>query len=89
MESVKISPHEVAVFKALTADRWVTVAEVAKQADVARRTAQNHLAKLLAQNIVERVEVFPAFRYRRATDAEERNREYVDRLTEAAEAFTP
>jgi predicted transcriptional regulator len=88
MESVKISPHEVAVFKTLmAADQWLTAAGIAERAQVAPRTARKHLTKLAELKLVDHVEVFSGYRYRLAGDAADRNRHYYGRLIEAAEVF--
>lgn len=65
LSSPTISRHEVQVFKALLATReWISVAELAKLAEVAPRTARAHATKLTDRGLVERAEVFPGYRYR-------------------------
>ena len=88
MERSEVSRHEVAVYSALvSAEKWLTSADIATRAVVAPRTARAHAQKLVNLGIAEQAEVFPGHRYRLAEFADKRNRGYLDRLERAADAL--
>ncbi len=88
MEKNEVSRHEISVFKVLNeADGWLTAADIAERAQVARRTASAHALKLVKLGIVDQAEVYPAHRYRLSEFAAKRNRGYADRLSRAADAL--
>jgi len=86
-ERSEVSAHEIRVYNVLARGRWVTSAELAKQAEVARRTASAHALKLVRLGVAEQVEAYPAHRYRLAPMAGKRNQGYIDRIRRTAEAL--
>lgn len=89
MERNEVSAHEVRVWRYLQSKQgeWSDTAEVAAHANVARRTAGNHLKRLTTLGLVDMAEVFPSHRYRVAEKADKRNIAYVQRLERAADAL--
>jgi hypothetical protein len=57
----EISRHEVAVYRTLgvNAPRWMTNAEIATAAGVARRTARLHTHRYARLGLIERAALFP------------------------------
>jgi DNA-binding transcriptional ArsR family regulator len=81
-----ISRHRVQVFLALkTGKNWWTNEELADATGISPRTARAHTKALTDMGIVEAAAVFPGYRYRLSPNAERDNKNYVARMTEAAE----
>lgn len=88
MERNEISLHEVKAFLALrSASDWITSKDIAERAGIAPRTARLHALRLVRLGIVDQAEVFPAHRYRLASNARNRNVNYLQRLEQACEVF--
>ncbi len=86
MEKAEISLHEIKTYMALKqAKGWLTTHEIAAQTGVHPRTARLHALRFLEMGIVDRVEVFPAHRFRIAAAA--KDVAYVNRLEHACEVF--
>jgi hypothetical protein len=85
----EISRHETAIYRVLhgSAPRWLTNAEIAKAAGVARRTARLHTQRYAELGLIERAAVFPGHRFRWSIEAERRNADYVGRLRHALDVF--
>jgi predicted ArsR family transcriptional regulator len=81
-----VSRHEVQVFLAV-GQSWTTSHEVAEKARVASVTARHHLLKLADRGLIERLEVFPGYRYRTVQNGQPRKQAYLQRLEDAAAAF--
>ena len=80
-----ISIHEVRVWRALSAE-WRTILELASAAGVARRTASLHCGRFVEMGLAERAEVFPGYRFRRATTTGEISSSYAQQLEAAGRA---
>lgn len=87
MERSEISRHEILVYQALAAGKWLSSREIVDATGVAPRTARAHALKLVRLGIADQAEVFPGHRYRVSEHAAARNRAYRDRLNRAAEAL--
>ena len=86
MERSGISQQRVRVFLALQDGKhWWTNEELADATGISVRTARHHTKTLADMGIVETAAVFPGYRYRLSPIAEMQNRDYVARLTTAAE----
>lgn len=86
METGEISSHQVRVWKSVRKD-WVTIKDIAAMAGVARRTASMHALRLVNLGLFDQAEVFPGHRYRASELGEKRNKAYLLRLQNAAEAL--
>lgn len=88
MEHHTISRHEVALYNAMKeSEGWHTVHEWAALSGIASRTANRHCARLTQLGILDQMNLFPGYRYRLSTFAEERNRAYVQKLDKAVEVI--
>ena len=88
MERGEISVHEVRLFLVLQkADSWMTSKQVAKDAEIAPRTARALLLKLSRLNIIDVAESFPGHRYKLSKMADKRNGAYLRRLQNMVEVF--
>jgi hypothetical protein len=89
-ETRHISPHLLKVFEYVRdARRWVTVYDIEYNTAVAARTARAHARALVRERLFEHAPLFPGHRFRYSPDAEQRNPDYLRRLTEAREMFGP
>lgn len=85
-EKNEISVHESRVFIALLKNGgWMSSNDVASMANVASRTARQHLLKLTRLGLLDQAEVFPGHRYRLSRLAKQRNHSYYGRLVQACE----
>jgi predicted transcriptional regulator len=89
MERNEISAHEVRFYLSLlkNGESWKTSRDLAKQSDIAYRTARAFSKKFADIGIVETAEVFPAHRYRIAPKADKTNHAYITRLNRAVDVF--
>lgn len=89
MERNEISIHETRAFVAFVKnnEKWITSKELAKEADVAQRTARAFCLKFTKLGLVDVAEVFPAHRYRLSDKASKRNAAYFGRLQKACDVF--
>jgi len=86
---IRITREGFQTYRYLKANRqrWVTVDDVANAGGFVGRTARKHLADLTSAGVVDRIEVFPAFRYRLADPPPPRASDLVGRLEQAAEVY--
>lgn len=89
MEHNKISIHEARMFLALEKrnGQWATSMDLAAEAGIAERTARAHASKLVKLGILDVAKVFPAHRYRLASNAGKPNTSYLIRLRNAVDIF--
>lgn len=89
MERNEISIHETRSFVALVKnnEKWITSKELAKEADIAQRTARAFCLKFTKLGLVDLAEVFPAHKYRISEKASKRNAAYFARLQKACDVF--
>jgi predicted transcriptional regulator len=82
----RISIQEIRIWRTLSASvEGLTAMEISARAKVSQITARQRTRRLVAQGLVERVEVFPA-RYRVSDKHDERNA-YTKTIETAAEVF--
>lgn len=91
MERAEISRHEVAVYNCFR-DRpaqWMTNDEAHEiTVGVAKRTIRLHTKRLLDLGILDRMELFPAHKFKLSDKASKRNAAYLARLQAAAVVFS-
>ena len=88
METAEISSHLLRVFTTLRDEQgWITAQALSAKAEVARRTARAHLARLVKLGLADVAEVYPGHRYRLSPMAEKRNKGMLERLKAAEEVF--
>jgi hypothetical protein len=89
MERNEISIHETRAFVALLKNRgkWITSKELAREANIAERTARAFSLKFTKLGLVDVAEVFPAHKYRLSEKASKRNAAYFGRLQKACDVF--
>jgi hypothetical protein len=89
MERNEISIHETRAFRDFlkSKGRWITSKELAKEANIAERTARAFCLKFAKLGLVDLAEVFPAHKYRLSDKASKRNAAYFGRLEKACEIF--
>jgi hypothetical protein len=89
MERNEISIHETRAFVAFlkNKEKWITSKELAKEANIAERTARAFSLKFTKLGLLDLAEVFPAHKYRLSEKASKRNAAYFGRLERAREVF--
>lgn len=90
MNTQEISIHQIKVFLCLKQHnkQWLTVADVAKETAVARRTSSEHLLRFVKLGVVDQAEVFPGHRFRLSRTARStQQRHYLRRLNVAVGVF--
>jgi len=85
----EVSLQEIKIWKVLkTSTSWTTNDDIAAAIpDVSPRTVRLHTKRLAAMGLVEEMRLFPAHAYRWLAEAENKNREYVQKLESAAAVF--
>jgi len=88
MEQNEISVHQVRIASCLRdSGIWMTNADIAKAANVSKRTARLHTHRLTQLGLLDQADVYPGHRFRWSNKADKRNTAYLQRLERAFEAF--
>lgn len=89
MERNEISIYELKIYNHLRANpnSWFTHRDLASAVGFAERTVRAHVLRFVKLGIIDRVEVFPAYRYKLSSKAAKRNQAYVQKLERASEVF--
>jgi len=79
-----LSEHLYRVLRVLESKRgWLTAKEIAASANVAPRTARNHLLTLVLSGIVDEKRVFPGHRYKLRKSIPKAAKAYLTRIRSA------
>lgn len=86
---IRITPEFFRTYRYLRGAwrRWVSAGEIAEAGGFTARTARSHLADLMRDGIVERIDALPVFRYRLAEPEPCHARGLLDRLEQAAVVY--
>ena len=88
MVKLMVSEHLFRAYECLRGDaRWFTARELAERAEIAERTARNHLHALAKSDVAECAQLFSGYRYRYAPQAEAKA--LIESLEEAGRVFRP
>ena len=83
IEEIEVSPQMIRAWVVLLdASEWLTSKEVALKAGIAPRTASMYTKYFTDLGLLERLQVFPAFRFKMYNDAYSRNTPAYSRLEE-------
>jgi DNA-binding IclR family transcriptional regulator len=86
----QISEHKVAVFESVRKHgSWLSVAEIAERANIAKRTVNHHCVDLVVRGLFEREPLFKDYRYRLAIQPDRSARIHRAEIEAAAKIYAP